>query len=94
MEKFSLELEVAARRILANMDPVRKAHEHVPDDPKQYASELAHRLDLERTRYSAKYGVDISDHANFDLVVDTSLSTSDKVVAQILDAYERWLGDN
>ena len=88
---LDLELGVAARRILANMDPVRKEHEHVPDDPEQYADALRHRLDLERTRYQAKYGVDISDHTNFDLVVDTDTNKPEQVADLILREYQKWL---
>ncbi|HKX24605.1 MAG TPA: nucleoside monophosphate kinase [Candidatus Saccharimonadales bacterium] len=88
---LDLDLEVAARRILANMDPVRKAHEHVPDDPKQYAEALRHRLSLERARYDSKYGVDISDPQNFDLIVDTGAINPQQVMDTILAAYNKWL---
>jgi cytidylate kinase len=89
---LDLDLEVAARRILANMDPIRKAHEHVPDDPKQYAKVLQHRLDLEAVRYKAKYDANPYDKSNYDLVIDTAIYAPDQVVAQILDAYHKWLG--
>jgi cytidylate kinase len=88
---LDLDLEVAAKRILANMDPVRKAHEHVPDDPKEYAEALRHRLSLERSRYESKYNVDISDPQNFDLVIDTNANDPAQVVEKILAAYNEWL---
>ncbi len=88
---LDLDLEVAAKRILANIDPIRKQHEHIPDDPKQYAEALAHRLELEQNRYKAKYDVDISDHSNFNLVVDTDANNPAQVVEKILKAYHEWL---
>ncbi len=88
---LDLDLEVAARRILAHIDPIRKAHEHVPDDPKQYAEALQHRLELEDSRYKAKYGVGIHDTAQFDQVIDTAVNTPTQVVKLILDAYQQWL---
>lgn len=88
---LDLDLEVAARRILAHMDPVRKAHEHVPDDPVQYAEALQHRLELEASRYESKYGVDLHDLSNFDLVIDTATHSPQQVATLILDAYHKWL---
>lgn len=90
---LDLDLEVAARRILAHMDPIRKAHEHIPDDPAQYAEALQHRLELEATRYEAKYEVDLHDLSNFDLVIDTAAHKPEQVMELILDAYHKWLGD-
>jgi CMP/dCMP kinase len=89
---LDLNLNVAAERILAHIDPVRKAHEHIPDDPAQYAEALRHRLELEATRYQAKYGVDLHDKSSFDLVVDTSAHKPHEVVELILRAYHEWLG--
>jgi cytidylate kinase len=91
---LDLDLEIAARRILANMDPVRKAHEHIPDDPKQYAAALQHRLGLEATRYKSKYGVGVHDQSNFDLVIDTGNHSPEEVKNLILDAYHKWLAAN
>jgi len=86
-----LDLEIAAKRILANIDPVRKEHEHIPDDPAQYAKALSQRLDLEDARYKLKYNVDIADYKNFDLIVDTDKLNPDQTVEAILDSYQRWL---
>jgi cytidylate kinase len=88
---LDLDLEVAAKRILKNMDSVRMQHEHIPDDPKQYAEALAHRLGLEEVRYKAKYEVDISDRSNFDLIVDTDANNPAQVVEKILSEYHKWL---
>lgn len=88
---LDLDLEVAARRILANIDPVRKEHEHIPDDPHEYAEALQHRLELEAARYRQKYDVDPYDTANYDFVVDTEANDPAQVVDLILAAYHEWL---
>lgn len=88
---LDLDLEIAAKRILAHMDPVRKEHEHIPDDTRLYAKALRRRLDLERSRYRTKYGVDISDYANFDLVINTGASKPEQVMERILSEYRTWL---
>lgn len=88
---LDLDLEVAARRILANIDPVRKEHEHIPDSPHEYAEALKHRLELEANRYEAKYNVNPYDTANYDLVVNTEVNNSEQVVRYILDEYHKWL---
>jgi len=90
---LDLDLEVAARRILANIDPVRKEHEHIPDDTHEYAQALQHRLELEASRYQAKYHINPYDAANYDLVIDTEHSRPEQVVAQILEAYNKWLAE-
>jgi len=88
---LDLDLQVAARRILASMDAKRIEHEHIPDDPKDYAAALQHRLDLEAARYKSKYNIDPYDHSNYDLVVDTEQNNQQQVVVKILDAYRAWL---
>src|SRR6266498_3365264 len=88
---LDLDLEVAAQRILANIDPERQKHEAISTDPVEYAEALQHRLDLEAARYQAKYSVDPYAHANYDLVVDTERNNPRQVVTQILEAYHAWL---
>jgi len=87
---LDLELEMAAQRILKNMDQERLENEHIPDDPVQYAALLQERLDSESRRYKALYGVNPYDHANYDLVVDTAINSPEEVVDKILDAFSRW----
>lgn len=88
---LDLDLEVAARRILANIDPERQKHEAIPTNATEYAEALQHRLALEAARYQAKYNVNPYDHANYNLVVDTERNNPGQVVTYILEAYHAWL---
>lgn len=87
---LDLDLELAAKRILASIDPIRRQHEHIPDSPKAYADALQYRLDLEATRYQAKYNVDLHSAANYDLVIDTAGYSPQQVKDAILEAYREW----
>lgn len=87
---LSLDLEVAARRITANIDPERMKHEHIPEDPKEYAAALQDRLDLESERYQDKYGINPYDLDNYDLVVDTEANSPEQTAELIMNAYEEW----
>lgn len=86
-----LDLLTAAQRILQASDQSRREHEHIPDDPKQYAVRLQHRLEAEIRRYKAIYGIDPFDTNNFDLVVTSQESSPEELQVQILQAYTEWL---
>jgi cytidylate kinase len=88
---LDLDLEVAARRILQNIEPARMESEHIPKEPAEYAAALQTRLDSEGRRYKALYDVDPYDHSNYDLVIDTSASGPEEVLAEILNKYKAWL---
>ena len=53
----------------------------------QQVSETKRRRASEQKRYSEKYGVDIQDFANYDLVVDTTYATPEEISACILAAF-------
>jgi CMP/dCMP kinase len=89
---LDLDLEIAAKRIIKNTDPERRKFERIPDDPKEYALNLQKRLDSEARRYENLYKINPYDTKNYDLVVDSGGSTPDEVVAQIVEAYDKWLG--
>jgi cytidylate kinase len=88
---LELDLEVAARRILQNMEPARMESEHIPSDPAEYATALQNRLDLEARRYKALYDANPYDHANYDLVIDTDAYGPREVLEEILAQYKQWL---
>lgn len=89
---LNLDLEVAARRIIQNTDPVRLAHEHIPSDPKQYALVLQARLESETRRYKNLYDANPYEVDNYDLIVDTNGNTLEQIAAQVINAYHAWLG--
>jgi cytidylate kinase len=88
---LDLDLETAAKRILKGIDSFRMEHEHIPNDPNEYALLLEERLASESRRYKKLYDVDPYDTSNYDLVVDTSTNTVEQVVSNILKNYKEWL---
>lgn len=87
---LNLDLEVAAVRILAQMDAARLANEEVQSDPKEYAAALQQRLNSEARRYKTLYNVNPYDVSNYDLVVDTAVNNPEQVRALILSEYKKW----
>jgi cytidylate kinase len=88
---LDLDLVRAAERILGSMSEERKAHEHVHDDPVEYAEALKQRLHSENLRYKSKYDVNAFDLHNYDLVVDTGQNSIEATVKLVLDGYQAWL---
>lgn len=89
---LDLDLEIAAERIIRNIDPERRKFEHIPDDPKEYAKKLQERFDSEARRYKELYNINPYDVAQYDLVIDTGKITSEQTIERIIQAYDKWLG--
>jgi cytidylate kinase len=53
-------------------------------------SETKRRRESEKKRYSEKYGVDIQDLSNYDLVVDTTYATPEVIADCIVNCFEKW----
>ena len=89
---LDLDFQVAAERILQSVEPERRASEHLPDDPKEYAEHLRERRETESARYEKLYGVNPGDTSNYDLVIDTEGSSPDEIAQRIIDAFAVWYG--
>ena len=87
---LDLDLETAAQRILSGMDEQRRAAEHIPDSPAEYAEMLGKRLESEGKRYLAMYEQNPYDTSHYDLIVDTKKNNPEQVLQIILDAYSGW----
>lgn len=88
---LNLDLLTAAQRILKGTDQARLDVEHIPRDPEEYANQLQQRLDSEARRYRQFYNIDPYDTTNYDLVIDTKMTSSEQVIAKILASYRDWL---
>ena len=88
---LDLDLNVAAARILNDMDEERRKAEEVPADPTLYADRLQARLDSEAKRYLNLYQVNPYDPNNYDLVIDTQLNNKNEVVEKVVTEYKNWL---
>ena len=58
---------------------------------KEAADKIIARKASENKRYLELYGADCSDLSNFNLIVDTSFMTPEKVAEIILTEYDLWL---
>ncbi len=88
---LDLDLEVAAGRIIANMEPERMESEKIPSDTRAYAGQLQERLDSESRRYMSLYQINPYTLENYDLVVDTEINNLEQVAEIVQKAYEEWL---
>lgn len=80
---------VAAQRVMA---AGRDAEERY-DSVEEARDMLVERSRVEQARFLELYGVDLYDHANFDLVVDSSGRTPAEVVDVIWKAFEAYQAD-
>ncbi len=87
---LDLDLVTAAERILKNIDAFRMEHEHIPEDPMEYALLLEERLASESRRYKKLYDVDPYNTSNYDLVVDTKVNSIESVVSIVVKNFKQW----
>ncbi len=73
--------EVAAERIYG----ARRGSEHENVGLDETLAAIRRRTESEKKRYLSYYGLDYTDHSHYDLVVDTSDKTIDRVVGLILE---------
>ena len=78
---------VSAHRI-AN-DNQRKNEEY--SSKEEAIDKIIARKTSENKRYMDLYGADCNDLSNFNLIIDTSFITPEKVVEMILETYNTWL---
>lgn len=88
---LNLDLELAAQRILSEVNETRLMSENIHRDPAQYAKRLKHRLDVETERYKALYNIDPYDMNNYDLVIDTAVTSVEQAVGQVVHGFKEWL---
>jgi len=77
--------EVAAQRIYGAKRPEEKENTSLEETRKHTRLRLA----SEKERYRNSYGVDYTDPANHDIVIDTSARGPEQVVKEILAAMEK-----
>ncbi|HVX58271.1 MAG TPA: nucleoside monophosphate kinase [Candidatus Saccharimonadales bacterium] len=88
---LDLDMETAARRILAEISEERMITENIVSHPGEYAKLLQHRLDIEAERYKALYNINPYDLANYDLVVNTAENNIEEVVKLVSQKFRAWL---
>jgi len=88
---LDLDLITAAERIVRNIDLSRLETEHIPSNPKEYASVQRQRLDSETRRYKMLYDVNPYDVGNYDLVVDTKTNNPEQAATLVVKGFHDWL---
>ena len=88
---LDLDLNIAAKRIIDNFDKKRAINESIPLSVDVYAKELEDRLDSEKRRYKALYGVNPYSADNYDIVVDTAINNIEQVVELVVREFNSWL---
>ena len=84
------DIAVSADRISA--DNQRKNEEY--SSKEEALSNIIARKESENKRYMELYGVDCSDLSNFDIIIDTSFISPEKVADKIIAEYQAWLANN
>ena len=90
---LDLDLEIAATRILSDMDEQRRTAEDIPEKPSEYAKRLQERLDSEIRRYSNLYNANPYNIKNYDLVIDTEKHNKEQVIESVITEYKKWLSN-
>jgi cytidylate kinase len=90
---LDLDLYTAAVRVLSKMTPERLEHEHIPNDPDEYAHQLQQRLESEARRYQKFYDINPYDTSNYDLVIDAKENNIEEVQALIMNGFKEWIED-
>ncbi len=82
---------VAAGRVFAQVSAGERVSQTATSSDQVLENTLA-RIESEKKRYRDLYGVDFTDAAQYDLVIDTGTNDLQRVVAIIVQAYRVWLG--
>ena len=80
-------VEVAAIRI--SNDKVRKSEKYLSQE--EAIRDILARKESENKRYMELYGADCSNLSNFNIVIDCSYITPEKVAESIIAEYRAWM---
>lgn len=79
--------EIGAARIFGDTDRTSEGYANLEEATR----ELAARRQSEIERFRERYGIDLGNLDNYDLVVDTSEKTPEDVAAAVLGAFRAWI---
>ena len=80
---------IAAKRIFN--DDIRKDEKYISIE--EAKANLTERKNSETIRFKQQYGVDIDNLCNYDLVVDTGLSSPEIIFEKVLEIFNKWKQD-
>ncbi len=90
---LQLDPKIAAERIFAQVSAGERIGQSAASLEKITERTLA-RIESEKTRYRALYGVDVTDLSQYDMVIDTATHDLRSVIAMIVEVYGRWLANS
>lgn len=85
---MTTEPEISAARIMAAKRETEKF-----GSIEETAAGLIRRRESEKKRYGELYGVDLTDYANYSLIIDTSYATPEAIASEILGGLAAWQSD-
>lgn len=85
---LTVHIDEAAKR--AFNDSKRKDTENFITE-EEHKKDIKNRFELENKRYKQLYGIDKSNHNNYDLVIDTTTKNPQEVADIIIKEYKKWL---
>lgn len=90
---LDLDMDVASARIFSDStdNANRQAGAGLGRNIAEVAKLVQERMQNERSRYRAMYGVDPYNTQHFDLVINTSRHSPQTVALTIFDHYKKWL---
>ncbi len=87
---LKVSLDEAARRIwkdLNNKEASLSRNEEAVSSLQELKKKIKQRIKTDQERYRKLYHIDILDESQFDLVIDTTNLTPDRVIQEILDNF-------
>jgi len=88
---LELDPKIAATRILNDKNRKNESISELQNE-EEITKSNEKRLESERNRYKKYYNIeDHTEHSNFDLVIDTSNISAEKVAEIIFDEYQKWI---
>lgn len=93
---LDLNSDVAIARIFkdANMNTLRSDAGEGGVEMEEVMDQISERVQSERKRFRALYGIDPYSTEHFDLVIDTSRHNPQTVALTIFDTYQKWLASS
>ncbi|MFT5036740.1 MAG: cytidylate kinase [Candidatus Azotimanducaceae bacterium] len=90
---LDLNIDVATARIYRDIDSNegRLKSGEVANSMSEVTQHVKNRLENEKRRYRALYGVNPYDLSHYDLVIDTARHSPQTVALTVFDTYKKWL---
>jgi cytidylate kinase len=87
---LDIELDEAARQIHQDEKETRRKAGENRESLQQTKHDMLTRIESERRRYEALYGVDHTKKANYELVINTTDKKITEITNEVISTYEMW----